>query len=252
MEKDIRVLIADADPLQRASLVSVLQGQGGIELVGQARNGAEAIVLVEQLHPHLLLCDLVLPEVDGLAVLSYIRRLPGENRPAVIALTACSECDYVSRAIDLGAAFYMVKPVDQSLLLQRIRQLFLAPALLNVPQSPTLRDVITGQLLQLGIPAHMQGYHFIRQALLLVMDRPELMGGVTHQLYPEIARAFHTTPSRVERSIRHAIRITWERGGGEALGVMMDHGVYDRHQKPTNCELIALLAERLRCRRAWL
>ena len=245
---EIKVLVVEPDAVQRRVLAKILQDVAWVRLVGTAEHGADAIMQVEKLRPDLILCELRLQKLDGFAVMEYVGRLPREDRPAVIAMTDSACSDDVTRALMLGAAFYMVKPVEAQLLLHRIQQLF------HTPEAPghAMGDAVTGQLLQLGMPAHIHGYHFIRQAVMLVMDRPELLDGVTQLLYPEVARVFHTTPSRVERSIRHAISVTWARGGGAALGHMMDHGVYDRHDKPTNCELIALLSEYLRCRRMWL
>lgn len=246
---EIKVLLAEPDAAQRHAMAESIQGMEGVRLVGAAAQGAEAIMMVEELRPHLLLCETKLPQLDGFSVMEYIARMPEEDRPEVIVLTDAARVDDVARALALGVAFYMVKPVEPPLLLHRIRQLCHGE---TPGHAPAMGDMVTGQLLQLGMPAHIHGYHFIRQAVMLVMDRPELLGGVTQLLYPEVARFFHTTPSRVERSIRHAISVTWARGGGAALGDMMARGGYDRHMKPTNCELIALLSERLRIRRTWL
>lgn len=174
-----------------------------------------------------------------------------EQRPRVIALTALSRDDFITRAMNLGVSYYMVKPADTDFLAQQImklagknRQGQVQSGVHTAEESP--EQAVAGMLLNIGMPAHLSGYRFLLRSVLLALKQPECLRNITHELYPAVARCLNTTASRVERSIRHAINITWARGGAAAFERILDRRTFTENDKPTNCELIALLAERAR------
>jgi len=245
----VRVLVAEDNPAIRESLVASLSGRWGIQVVGAARNGVEAIHMVRERMPHVLICDMVMPQLDGFGVLEEVSRMEVGHRPRVIALTALNRDDFISRAISLGASYYMVKPADTDFLVQQIMKLAgreeprrAAP----VQEEETSEQEVAGLLLRAGVPAHLSGYRFLLRAVMMVLERPEYLGSMTRELYPAVASCYDTMASCVERSIRHAINVTWQRGGAAAFEQILNRRVFSGNEKPTNCELIALLSERVR------
>jgi len=254
--KRIRVAVADDNQQLRDMIVSYLKEQNGIEVVGAACNGVECIQLLEEKEPDVLVCDMIMPQMDGFAVLERIPSLRLSRRLGIIALTALGRDDFIARAINLGANYYMVKPFDFGVLAQRILETAgeeaRADALgakLNRERADSgsnLEERIANLFLTVGIPAHIKGYQYLREAVKMVIDNPDLMGRITKELYPGIARRFGTTSSKVERAIRHAIEVAWNRGRIEALDEVFGRNVCNLADKPTNGEFIALVSDRLR------
>lgn len=253
--KTVRVVVADDNQQLRDMIVQYLEQQEGIELAGAAANGTEALHLVKEKEPDVLVCDMIMPQMDGYGVLERLRGL--SRAPAVIALTALGRDDFIARAINLGACYYMVKPFDFSLLAQRVIEAAGDHVLtectgirLPVQQDDTatssLEERIANLFLTVGIPAHIKGYQYLREAVKMVIDNPDLMGRITKELYPGIAHRFGTTSSKVERAIRHAIEVAWNRGRIEALDEAFGRNVCSLDDKPTNGEFIALVSDRLR------
>ena len=252
--ESLRVLVAEDNALQRNLLAEGLDGQDGIRIVGAASNGLEALDMIQELRPQVLLLDIVLPRLDGFGLLEKLQQLPADRRPAVIATTSLGRDDFITRAMELGVAYYMVKPLDLPFL---IRQILACSQRAAPPSSSTappeepedVERLVTAMLMQIGVPPHLSGYKFMRTALLMVSDRPELFSGLTRALYPEIAQEFHTTASCVERAIRHAISLTWDRGGGENYRRLLGRQASIIGDKPTNSEFLAQVGEGLRMRR---
>lgn len=247
----VRVVLAEDDPVQRENMVRELGSRSGLRLVGAAKNGLEAIVMIHELMPDVVLCDMVMPKMDGFAVLEEITRMNAMHRPRVIALTALNRDEFIIRAMELGVSYYMVKPVNVDLLVQRICALadssMQHSARRAAPVPETSPEQAVAELLMcIGMPAHLHGYRFLLQSVLRVLENPAEMSCITHGLYPAVAGCFGTTASRVERSIRHAINMAWDRGGAPAFAQVLKHRTFSADEKPTNCELIALLAERVR------
>lgn len=252
----VRVVVAD-DNLQLRDMVSeYLQEQSGIEVVGAAANGVEALRLVQEQEPDVLVCDMIMPQMDGYGVLERLQAMKLAKQPGVIALTALGRDDFISRAINLGVNYYMVKPFDFMMLAQRVYEAagesLKAEAVsarmmkdTGKPGGESLEERIANLFLTVGIPAHIKGYQFLREAVRMVIENPELMGRITKELYPGIAHRFGTTSSKVERAIRHAIEVAWNRGRVEALDEAFGKNVCSLEDKPTNGEFIALVADRL-------
>lgn len=243
----VRVLVAEDDPDQREALVKALSRCGDLRVVGAAENGVEAIRLVRDRLPNVVVCDMVMPQLDGFAVLEAVSRMEERYRPKVIALTALSRDDFITRAMELGVAYYMLKPVDMAVLLQQIMRLAgreeFHPA---QPPEEMAECAVAEMLLDMGVPVHLSGYRFLLRSAMLVLAEPEYLSCITHMLYPAVARFFDSTASRVERSIRHAINMAWQRGGADAFTHVTKRRFLSDSDKPTNCELIALICERVR------
>lgn len=253
----VRVVVADDNAQLRGMVTEYLMQQSGIEVVGAAADGVQAIALVEQHEPDVLICDMIMPQMDGYAVLERLAKMKLSHLPGVIALTALGRDDFIARAINLGACYYMVKPFDVTLLAQRVfeaaGEIGRADALGNrlcretsSDLAESLEERIANLFLTVGIPAHIKGYQYLREAVKMVIDNPDLMGRITKELYPGIAHRFGTTSSKVERAIRHAIEVAWNRGRIEALDEAFGRNVCSLDDKPTNGEFIALVSDRLR------
>lgn len=252
----LKVLVADDNREFNELLSNYLQMQSDFELVGSAFNGKEALEIIQDKNPDVLLLDIIMPHLDGIGVLEELARLELENRPEVIMITAFGHENITRKAAELGAAYYILKPFSMETVAERIRQLngtpgrqtstkvsvSLKPARRRVP----LEEKITEKLHQIGIPAHIKGYLYLRKAIMMVVEDVDLLGSITKILYPSVAEHFDTTPSRVERAIRHAIEVAWSRNNIDIIKKFFGYTIKSDKGKPTNSEFIAMLADRLR------
>lgn len=230
------------------------EDQDDIEVVGTAFNGKETLEMVEEEQPDVLVLDIIMPHIDGLAVLARLRESDIEKIPKVIMLTAFGQEDVTKKAAQLGVSYFILKPFDLEHLTDQIRQLGSGYTGQEVPvrkkkpenRERDLESNIAKIFHEIGVPAHIKGYLYLREAIWLVYHDVELLGSVTKVLYPKIAEKYHTTPSRVERAIRHAIEVAWNRGNLESLSSLFGYPVNLSKTKPTNSEFIALISDRLR------
>ena len=248
----IRVLAADDNPLVRKQLEAFLNGKDDLELVGVAEDGTGALEIMREKPVDVLLLDMVMPKMDGFSVLKEMNTLELVRKPHVIVITALMRDDFIQRALSLGVDYYMLKPFDTDLVYQRIRELGGASEnSVVLPVRPareaacSLDERIANIFLSMGIPAHIKGYHFLREAIKLVVSDREMINAITKELYPSVAAAFETTPSKVERAIRHAIEVAWARGKIENINDIFGYTIYSKQEKPTNGEFIALVADKL-------
>ena len=258
METKTRILIADANPDFSSLMSDLIAAEKDMEVVGSADNGVDALALIGELQPDVLLLDLVLPKLDGLELL---RRL-GESdcRVRVIVLSGFVNGQVVSECSALGADYFISKPCDPAGLLIRIRQLgggergespsagYELGAARQSRSDANLESVVTDIIHEIGVPAHIKGYQYLREAIILTIRDMDMINAVTKVLYPEVARKFATTPSRVERAIRHAIEVAWDRGDIEVLQKFFGYTVSNIKGKPTNSEFIAMIADSLTLR----
>ena len=258
MEKQVSLVIADANDDFRHVCKQALQDGEGIDLLAEASDGEALLQSIKRFQPDVVLMDLILPKLDGFAVLKSLQAL-SSARPAVIVLTAFSNPDVISDAAALGAYYFFAKPCDFSELLERIRAVgrqrsgrtngmpLPAAQQLNKPEQ-RLETMVTEIIHEIGIPAHIKGYQYIREAIILTVRDMDLINAVTKALYPMVAKRYGTTSSRVERAIRHAIEVAWDRGDIEVLQKYFGYTVSNIKGKPTNSEFIALIADRLQLR----
>ncbi|MBM7865144.1 two-component system response regulator (stage 0 sporulation protein A) [Heliobacterium gestii] len=226
-----------------------------MDLAGVANNGQEALKLIQQEEPDLIILDIIMPHMDGIGVLECMAGMNLAKRPRIIILTAFGQESMTQRAVQLGADYYILKPFDLEILGNRVRQLTSGSVPASIPQPvsqpPIMRprnmDVeVTNIIHQMGVPAHIKGYQYLRDAILMVINEVSLLGAVTKELYPMIAQKYTTTPSRVERAIRHAIELAWDRGNVEMMSKFFGYTINLERGKPTNSEFIAMVADKLR------
>ncbi|MDQ7093968.1 sporulation transcription factor Spo0A [Desulfosporosinus sp. PR] len=258
MGKKIKIIVADDNRNLCQMLQNYLQGQEDVVIVGVANNGLEAWELIQTQEPDLIILDLVMPNLDGLGVLERVNSRTTMPRPKIIMLTAFGQESLTHQAMLLGVDYFILKPFDLDILSKRIRSLTqdmpaaapqfttASPVVTTVGSGVNLSVEVTTMMHQIGIPAHVKGYQYIRDAILMVVEDVSLLGAVTKELYPGIAKKFDTAPSRVERGIRHAIELAWERGHTDTLKRIFGYSMNIERQKPTNSEFIALLADKLR------
>ncbi|HHY12035.1 MAG TPA: sporulation transcription factor Spo0A [Firmicutes bacterium] len=247
----IRVLVADDNREFADLLHEYLQQQEDMEVVGVAYNGLETLELIEEFSPDIVVLDIIMPYLDGIGVLEQLSGHSLAKRPKIVMLTAFGQESITHRVLELGADYYILKPFDLNILAQRLRQMatgsVLLPKALNVRDKQKDQDVrVTAIMHELGIPAHIKGYMYLRDAIMMVTSRVELLSRITKELYPLIADKYSTTPSRVERAIRHAIEVAWNRGNVEFIDEMFGHTISQDKGKPTNSEFIAMVADKLR------
>ena len=241
MEKYCKVLLADANEGFRGLLAEQLGKTEGFTVVGAVGDGREALRMVRETCPDLLVMDVILPGLDGL---SLLRQLPKENGPKVIVLSALYNDITVADALSAGASYFIPKPCEMGALLDRMRAV-MAPPDRGEKHPADLKNLVTEIIHEIGVPAHIKGYQYLREAIMITVEDMDVINAVTKVLYPEVAKRFSTTPSRVERAIRHAIEVAWDRGDLETLQKFFGYTVSNTKGKPTNSEFIAMIADRL-------
>ncbi|MFT8314640.1 MAG: sporulation transcription factor Spo0A [Clostridium sp.] len=259
----ISVLIADDNKEFCNILNDYLLNQSDIVVVGIAKDGIEALKLIEEKKPDLVILDIIMPHLDGLGVLERLGNMDINPVPNVIVLSAVGQDKITQRAITLGADYYVVKPFDMDVFTKRIRQMFnntildsdtkktmptekAAEVKVSESEPLDLEAEITSIIHEIGVPAHIKGYMYLREAITMVVDNIELLSAVTKELYPSIAKKYNTTASRVERAIRHAIEVAWSRGQVDTINKLFGYTIHNAKGKPTNSEFIAMIADKLR------
>lgn len=252
LKEATRVFIADDNREFCELLREVIGRNRDCQVVGIAYNGADVLKLLPETKPDVLILDIIMPLLDGIGVLEKLPSLNLPKRPKVVMLTAFGQEGITQRALSLGADYYILKPFDMEVLVDRIRQLSDLPSAEGSPvvlpktKGRNVEIEITNIIHEVGIPAHVKGYQYLRDAILMVVNRVELLNAITKELYPNIAQKYNTTPSRVERAIRHAIEIAWNRGNIAAITDLFGYTIDVARGKPTNSEFIAMVADKLR------
>lgn len=269
MKEKISILIADDNADFANTLSSYIEKENDMEVLGTARDGNDAVEMAKELKPDIMLLDVIMPHLDGLGVLEKIFESDMENKPLCIMLSAVGQDKITQRALELGAQYYVVKPFDINLLLKRVKDLknfkpsqfknstfispnreIKAPYIELSPEGKrneeNLEALVTNVIHEVGVPAHIKGYQYLREAIMMVVNDIDIINQITKQLYPEIALKYMTTPSRVERAIRHAIEVAWGRGEQGTVESIFGYTVSAMKGKPTNSEFIAMIADKLR------
>ena len=262
-DSKISVLIADDNKEFCSILNDYLLNQKDIVVTGIAKDGREALELIQQKQPDLVVLDIIMPHLDGLGVLEKLNGMDLDKMPRVIVLSAVGQDKITQQAITLGADYYVVKPFDMDIFTKRIREMFNTQDVETKRRSVSTQVVereaattsrgpidleteITSIIHEIGVPAHIKGYMYLREAITMVVNDMELLSAVTKELYPSIAKKYNTTASRVERAIRHAIEVAWGRGQVDAINKLFGYTIHNEKGKPTNSEFIAIIADKLR------
>jgi two-component system, response regulator, stage 0 sporulation protein A len=253
-ENMIKLIIADDNREFTQLLKDHFNSQEDMEVLGAAHNGGEVLELIKEQVPDVLVLDIIMPHLDGLGVLEQLQQMNVTPAPKIVMLTAFGQENITQRAVELGASYYILKPFDMDVLTERIRQMIgqTAPttrvrATIPVPSRLGNLDAnITTVIHEIGVPAHIKGYLYLREAITMVYNEVDLLGAITKTLYPRIAKKFNTTPSRVERAIRHAIEVAWSRGNMDSIKNLFGYTINVTKAKPTNSEFIAMVADKLR------
>ncbi|TZE83435.1 sporulation transcription factor Spo0A [Calorimonas adulescens] len=258
MDKKYRIAIVDDNKEFCTILKSYLEKEEDLEIVGTANDGNQGLKIIQEMQPDLVILDIIMPYLDGIGVLEKISSLDLIKFPRLIILSAIGQDTITQKAISMGIDYYIVKPFNMDTLLQRVREV------LNIKESrtlklyetssskykwreePNLEILVTNVIHEVGIPAHIKGYIYLRDAIIMVIENMDLLGAVTKELYPAIAKKYNTTPSRVERAIRHAIEVAWGRGKIETIDNIFGYTIQKNKGKPTNSEFIAMIADKLR------
>ncbi len=247
MEHALTVLIADSAEEFCSGLSAQLQRSSDFQLVGTAGDGEQAIRMIAEKKPDILVLDLMLAKQDGISVL---KAMAGMERKPITLATSAFVSEYVSTAAaNLGVRYLMLKPCDMAALVERLEEIRGGenPRITAIRRSDktSIETMVTGIIHEIGVPAHIKGYQYLREAIIIAVNDMDVINAITKVLYPQVAKTFGTTPSRVERAIRHAIEVAWDRGDLDTLQRFFGYTVSNTKGKPTNSEFIALIADKL-------
>jgi len=255
-EKKITILMADDNKEFCDAIISYLEKQQDMKVIDVAYDGQEAYEKIQTLKPDIAIIDGIMPKLDGLGVLEKLNLNEAVGySPICIIISAITQDKITQKAMELGAEYYIAKPFDLESLVLRIRQLkeqIKTPIQIGTgvrnrkSLAINLETKITSILHEIGVPAHIRGYHYMREAIMMAVEDLDILNYITKELYPTIAKKCNTTASRVERAIRHAIEVAWSRGKVEIIDSMFGYTISTHKGKPTNSEFIALIADRLR------
>ena len=247
MDHCTTVLIADSTEAFCTELAAHLQRAGGFQIVGTVTDGESAIRAILEKKPDVLVLDLMLSKQDGISVLKAIAGM--EKRPVTLATSGFITEYVASAAANLGTRYLMLKPCDISALVDRMEEIRGGENLRLVERrrndKTSIESLVTGIIHEIGVPAHIKGYQYLREAIIIAVNDMDVINAITKVLYPQVAKTFQTTPSRVERAIRHAIEVAWDRGDLDTLQRFFGYTVSNTKGKPTNSEFIALIADKL-------
>lgn len=256
----VSVAIADDNERMVKLLSEAISQDESFTVIGEAYDGETAYSMIRNRKPDVVLMDLIMPKMDGLTLLEKLQADENlEKRPAVMVVSAIGHEELAEHAFAMGASYYLMKPFDMDSLLARLHQLEnrrrnAVPVTgreytfesLYVGGDTDLETEVTNILHDLGVPAHIKGYQYLRDSILVSMEDPEMLNSITKLLYPSIAKRNRTTSSRVERAIRHAIEVAWTRGNLDTMEALFGYTINTGKGKPTNSEFIALITDRLR------
>ena len=248
-----KIVLVDNNEQMRTSIKQQMKGEE-VKIVADFSDAISALNYIKDNEVDVIITDIVLPNIDGYEFMEAINKQGLANKPKILVLSALSNDNFINKALQYGADYYMIKPCDVNLLKQRVNELKNTPIMVEKqnndiksvkPRNRQLEEKITNIFITVGIPAHIKGYQFLREAIKMAIDNPEIINSITKKLYPSIAERFETTASKVERAIRHAIEAAWNRGKIENINALFGIRVYSNNEKPTNGEFIALVADKM-------
>ena len=256
---NINVAIADDNEKIRQNLQELVSKEGDMTIVGSASNGLDALNMIRVSHPDVVLLDIIMPKMDGLGVLEKVNKDKTLlKKPAFIILTAMGQEEVMEEALGLGAKYVLLKPYDRNALLKKIRQIKNGKGIrknefIKLEEKTQEQDmdyqleiIVTNIIHEIGVPAHIKGDQYLRDSIIMSVNNMDILNSITKQLYPTIAKMHETTPSRVERAIRHAIEVAWNRGKMDTINELFGYSIQAGKGKPTNSEFIALIADKIR------
>lgn len=257
--KKITVMAADQDLIQELSRYDFISRDGSMEIVGKYLDGDELMRAIIKEQPDLVVMDALLSHIDGIELMRRLREEHPELNTHYILLTTIGTESVIETAFMMGASYYMLKPFDNQILKRRMRQVLssgeehaeervveLGEELVPLLKERNLEGEVTEIIREIGIPAHIKGYQYIREGIMMAVEEPNMLNYITKLLYPTIAKKYKTTSSSVERAIRHAIEVAWSRGKMDAIQELFGYTIHAGKGKPTNSEFIALIADKLR------
>ncbi|MCD2492628.1 sporulation transcription factor Spo0A [Lacrimispora sp. NSJ-141] len=255
----LQVAIADDNERILQLLDNIISRDDEFEVIGKANNGEEAYELIKEKEPDIMLLDIIMPKLDGLSVMEKVGKDPSlKKRPEFIVITAIGQERITEDAFQLGASYYIMKPFDSDMVLNRMKHIGMgrrrgAETRKIVPYESqeqyierNLETDVTNLIHEIGVPAHIKGYGYLRDAIILSVSDMEMLNSITKMLYPTVAKMHQTTPSRVERAIRHAIEVAWNRGKMDTIDSLFGYTINTGKGKPTNSEFVALIADKIR------
>ena len=243
MDNKIKILLAESDEESRLMLQEALESTGRFHITASVGDGSQVLSLMRETRPELLLLDMLLPGLDGMSIL---RQMEEKERPLILAVSHFVNQSVAVEAGQQGVSVFISKPYNMTAMVENLLQL--AEKRGGHFHAPGLEELVTSIIHEVGVPAHIKGYQYVREAIMITVEDMEVINSVTKILYPEVAKRYRTTPSRVERAIRHAIEVAWDRGDLETLQKFFGYTVSNAKGKPTNSEFIAMIADRIRLR----
>ena len=252
MEKNLKVLIAD-DSTEFSSLSAKILKSYGMQVILTEKDGLKVISKIKTENPDVLIADVFMPNIDILGVIEELNKMDAKSRPLVMALSSYANPRLEKEILEAGATYYFIKPFDINIMAERIIKLSgwqteKTPLMVDKTciTDSDLEVMVTDIIHQIGVPAHIKGYHYLREAIILSIKNSEIINSVTKLLYPTVAKKYSTTPSRVERAIRHAIEVAWDRGDIDVLNGYFGYTIQVERGKPTNSEFIAMISDKMR------
>lgn len=251
MTEKVKVLISDESSEFCSNLEKALKDKG-LETIACPRDGRAVLNAIEQCCPQIVIMDVFMPAIDGIGVISKVKERTNLGKPIFIMTSAFDNQNLARDIINSGASYYFIKPFDLNVMAERIMSFaennfsHSDPEKMEEINSAELEIRVTENLHLIGVPAHIKGYHYLREAIILAIENPDIINSVTKELYPTVSKKFSSTPSRVERAIRHAIEVAWDRGDVDVLTEFFGYTIHNAKGKPTNSEFIAMIADKLR------
>lgn len=246
MEKEIKIIISSEDREWSREALQKLAQQGG-KPVFVGRDGNKLLEKIREYKPQIVVMEMFMTGLDAIGVMQAASRDAAIDRPMYIVTANCCTPILEREVLSAGAAHFTLSPYDQDEMIERMLSLYATRGRhFNAePTNPGLRVQVTEILHQIGVPAHIKGYHYLRDSIMMAIENPAIINAVTKQLYPSVAKRYNTTSSRVERAIRHAIEVAWDRGDVDVLNSYFGYTIHNTRGKPTNSEFIAMIADKL-------
>ncbi len=251
MVSRVSVLLTDELDETSGKLASVLRSNKmDVKMCG--KNGAEVLKCFEEYNPDIIIMDAFLQHIDAIGVLSRINMTDPVKRPLIIVMSSIDNPNFEREITKNGVDYFFLKPIEPQMMAERIVQILSWKGLGGSPvnrEPEDLNIVITDILHQIGVPAHINGYKYVREAIRLTVENPDMLNSITKILYPTVAKNFKSTSSRVERAIRHGIEVAWDRGDVDVLNSYFGYTIQSQRGKPTNSEFVAMISDRIRLNR---